>query len=88
MIQKTSNRAYVATVTMVFQLHVVTKVESIQGEVTFSLEIHEGVWRDEGLPTKGIKVVLADLRIKGNKWRAHKARFYRPEDESQPELKF
>lgn len=88
MTEKPKGRAYTAVVTKVFPTHAAARAQGIQGEVTFSLDQHEGVWYEEGKPIQGNKVVLSDLRQKGKMWRAHNARFYRPEDEDQPELKF
>ncbi len=63
------------------------KVEGIDGDVTFSLSSRLNVWREDSWPARSMSVVLFDLRKVGEKWRAYKARFFRPEDESSIERK-
>ncbi|MHA2063908.1 MAG: hypothetical protein ACXABY_05930, partial [Candidatus Thorarchaeota archaeon] len=47
--------------------------------ITFSLK--PPVWNEEDPPGSGQYVFLSDLRLKEAGWRAHSARFWRPEDE-------
>ncbi len=67
--------------------YAVATAQGISGTITFSLGPDADVWEDEAWPERGMKVVLGDLRKK-EKWRAYKARFFRPEDEGQGQLKF
>ena len=55
----------------------------MKGEkVTFSLEPNSDprVWKEDEWPENGNIVLVDDLRLKSAGWRAHKARFCRPED--------
>jgi len=68
---------------------VVTSAKGFTGSVTFSLE--NGAWQEKEDPEPGIYVALSDIRkkhIKGERvqWQAHKARFFRIEDEEKKEV--
>jgi len=67
----------------------VTSAKGFTGSVTFSLE--NGAWQEKEDPEPGTYVVLSDIRkrrIKGKRvqWQAHKARFFRIEDEEKKEV--
>jgi len=67
----------------------VTSAKRFTGSVTFSLE--NGAWQEKEDPEPGTYVVLSDIRkrrIKGQRvqWQAHKARFFRIEDEEKKEV--
>jgi hypothetical protein len=70
--------SYVAKVTSV------VPSDGVDGWITFSLESskedEERAWKEEKLPVPGNKVVLWDIVMKNDGWRANKARFYRPSD--------
>jgi hypothetical protein len=57
----------------------------ITGPVTFALK--EAVWQETEWPEEGHFVMLDDLREKPAGWRAHKARFFRPTDNTITEQK-
>ena len=59
--------------------YVVTTVESFQeGSITFSLT--DKVWQENREPTPGSEVLLTDLEMRRNGWRALSARFRNPTD--------
>ena len=61
----------------------------LKGMLTFSL--NEPVWCELDSPNPGDHVVLNDIRsknsTKGYRWQAHTARFHRPSDQSNANLK-
>ncbi len=48
--------------------------------VTFSLL--SPIWMEEGEPEPGTYVILSDIQKKRSGWRAMRARFFRPSDDS------
>lgn len=60
--------------------YAVVEIESL-GKVTFSMVTP--VWEEDIPLKKGQFVVLSELVKYATGWRAHKARFMRPEDEKQ-----
>jgi hypothetical protein len=63
--------------------YAVAKAVGLDSEVTFSLASHLKVWKEDETPSVGTRVILSDIRKNDNGWRAHTARFLRPEDEDQ-----
>lgn len=61
--------------------YAVAKADGIPEPVTFSLDPDHQVWEEKEFPTAGTRVMLSDIRKNDKGWRAHKARFLRPEDE-------
>ena len=57
------------------------QADGISEPVTFSLNPDHGVWEEKDSPIKGTIVFLSDIRKYAKGWRAHKARYLRPEDE-------
>ncbi|MFZ2048981.1 MAG: hypothetical protein WAV25_01625 [Minisyncoccia bacterium] len=58
--------------------YAVATSSKIEGSITFSLD--PDVWQEKAKPQEGYEVVLGDIRKKSAGWRAHSARFLRPED--------
>jgi len=58
--------------------YVVSTSENIEGSVTFSVD--KPVWQEERWPERGEHVWVDDLTMKRAGWRAHRARFYRPDE--------
>ena len=81
----TDEEPTLAEVTHVFQgkkPYAVAWSKKVKGSVTFSLDLELKVWEGEEVPKAGTFVVLTDLRKNAHGWRAHHARFMRPEDEA------
>jgi len=58
--------------------YAVANSDKIEGSITFSLD--PTVWKEKVYPQEGYMVVLSDIRKKSAGWRAHSARFLRPND--------
>jgi hypothetical protein len=66
--------------------YAIAKADGIPDSVTFSLDPDHEVWEDQETPRAGTIVILSDIRKNDKGWRAHRARFLRPEDEiKQPQ---
>lgn len=81
-----SKKTYVAVVQKISSgkhgLYAVTTLEqnsdNIKGSVTFSLQ--PKVWKEKIPPENGHVVILTNLTKKNAGWRANKARFFQPSD--------
>ncbi len=62
--------------------YAVAAADGISAAVTFSLDPNHHVWEEPTYPIQGERVILSDIRKNDKGWRAHKARFLRPEDEA------
>lgn len=83
--QATQSKPRQARVTQVFRdkcPYAVAIADGIPNSVTFSINPIHQVWEDRETPRAGTIVLLSDIRKNDKGWRAHKARFLRPEDES------
>lgn len=77
---------YFATVTSVVQdgpkgAYAFAELHNVKMECVVTFSLQPPCWKEEELPERCDQIVVAKLRKK-KKWRANRARFLTPEDES------